>query len=302
MDTSTSQSVAQRLYDRAEITFLEQDRAQLNGWADSPGVLDVLMDQHGPVDFTNMGVGRGRGLWILISERRPDLLVGFLAKVAEQAMMVPHNAIKPDTLLDPSVRKPLVEWLRHGPEPDPVLGLLQAKEVCLLVLDDKVDVNDAQWAATLAELTSTFSLPQQQSQMLMWLGETYHARLRSGRNTHTIEQNSAAVLQTLIDAGLDLGKPVEHESVVNGTRGVKAKNPSTLHGLGHLYAENNFTGDVLLDVALRHGPKLSELLDNAQATPQAIDGLRHHPTIRRELLQDYAEPARHANGAKRRSL
>lgn len=46
-----SQSVAQRLYDQAEITFLEENRAHLNGWADTPGVLNVLVDQQGPVDF-----------------------------------------------------------------------------------------------------------------------------------------------------------------------------------------------------------------------------------------------------------
>lgn len=51
MDPSISQSVAQRLYDQAEITFLEENRAHLNGWADTPGVLNVLVDQQGPVDF-----------------------------------------------------------------------------------------------------------------------------------------------------------------------------------------------------------------------------------------------------------
>lgn len=302
MALSTPQDVAQRLYDQADIHFLEKDRPQLNAWADLSGALDVLVDEKGPVDFTNIGVGRGRALWILIAERRPDLLVSFLAKVAGQAMMVPHNVIRSDTLLDERVRRPLVEWLTQGPDPDPVLGLIQAKEVCLLGLDGKADINSSEWTATLGELVSTFSLPQQQSQLLMWLGELYHGRLRTQQNIDELEQKAGTAIQTLIGVGLDLQKPVEHENLSNGARGVKAKNPSAFHGLGHLYAQNNYVGGVLLDVALTQASDLNELLDNPHATPEALDGLRKHPTVRRKLLEEYIVPGEEHRESKRHRL
>lgn len=278
MDTPSPRHVAQRLYDQAEINFLDDDRKQLNSWADCPGALDALVAEDG-VDFKNIGPGRGKALWILVSERRPDLLVPLLAKAADQGMIPPVNLVVPDTLLDDNVRGAVVTWLSKGPDPDPTLGARLFKQCAM----DFVVDGSAKREAVMADMAGVIESSRIEETAIWWVKAHY---LRDTSNVGELV-NSKKAFETLIGDGLDLRAGIVEPRKMGGVhqdRSTPLKHRNILEMVAHYYAKHGFERGELILALIERGVDWQKSIEDQETPALVREGLVRHPWVRKEIL------------------
>ena len=282
MDTPSPRHVAQRLYDQSEINFLDDDRKQLNSWADCPGALDALVAEDG-VDFKNIGPGRGKALWTLVSERRPDLLVPLLSKAANQGMIPPVNLAVPDTLLDDNVRGALVEWLVKGPDPDPTLGARLFKQCAM----DFVVEGSAKREAVMCDMARTIDFSRIEEMALWWI------KSHCLRDASRVEElsNSKKSFEMLISNKLDLRSEIIEPRKVGGVhqdRSTPLKHRNILEMVAYYYAKNGFERGELILALIERGADWQKTIEDKDTPPLVREGLVRHPWVRKELLGEMA--------------